>query len=148
MDNFVLVQEVIHSSLVHKEKGMVVKLDLENAFDRVRHRFLLEVLYKFGFGHKFINWIKACISEQWIAPLVNGRAMDFFKASRGLRQGFPLSPLLFVLQASVLGFLLNRKQSEQEIMGINIARGVKRTNHALFLDDSLSLGATSLVVAN
>lgn len=147
-DNYTLVQEAIHSSLARKEQGMIIKLDLESAFDRVRHRFLLEVLHKFGFGHKFINWIKACISEPWIAPLVNGRATDFFKASRGLRQGCPLSPLLFVLQASALSFLLNRKQTEQEIMGINIARGVKSINHALFADDTLLLGAASVVLAN
>eukprot|EP00253_Pinus_taeda_P015209 PITA_15209 len=55
VDNFILVQEVIHSSLTWKEKGMVVKLDLESAFDRVRHRFLLDVLHKFGFGPKFIT---------------------------------------------------------------------------------------------
>jgi len=126
---------------------MVIKLDLESAFDRVRHRFLFDVLHKFGFGLKFINWIKACISEPWIAPLVNGRATDFFKASRGLRQGCPLSPLLFILQASVLSFLLNKKQSDQEIMGLNIARGVKNINHALFADESLLLGATSLPTA-
>jgi len=113
VDNFILVQEAIHSSMARKEKGMVVKLDLENTFDRVRHSFLTEILHKFGFGSKFINWIKACISEPWIAPLVNGRAMDFFKASRGLRQGCPLFPFLFVLQASVLSFLLNKKQQNQ-----------------------------------
>lgn len=144
MDNFILFQEAIHSSLVCKEKGMVVKLDLENAFDRVRHNFLMDVLRKFGFGSKFINSIKACISEPWIAPLVNGRATDFFKASRGLRQGCPLSPLLFVLQAFVLSFLLNKKKQDQELMGLNIARGVNNINHALFADDSLLLGAASM----
>jgi len=126
---------------------MVVKLDLESAFDRVRHRFLLDVLHKFGFGPKFITWIKACISEPWIAPLVNGRATDFFKASRGLRQWCHLSPLLFILQASVLSFLLNKKQADQEIMGISIVRGVKSINHALFADDTLLLGAASLPLA-
>eukprot|EP00253_Pinus_taeda_P001999 PITA_01999 len=136
--------EAIHSSLTRKEKGMVVKLDLESAFDRVRHRFLLDFMHKLGFSPKFINWIKACIKEPWIAPLVNGRATDFFKASRGLRQGCPLSPLLFVIQASVLSFLLNKKQEDQEIMGINIARGVKSINHALFADDTLLLGTASL----
>jgi hypothetical protein len=53
---------------------MIVKLDFANAFDRVKHSFLFEVLQKIGFGRGFINWIKACISEPWIAPLVNGRA--------------------------------------------------------------------------
>ena len=87
VDNFVLVQEAIHSSLHRKEKGMVIKLDLENAFDRVRHSFLFEVLQKQGFRQNFVKWIRACISEPWIAPLVNGRAAEFFKATRGLRQG-------------------------------------------------------------
>jgi len=85
MDNFILVQEAIHSSLLRKEQDMAIKLDLANAFDQVNHRFLLNVMSKFGFGENFIKWIQACISEPWIAPLVNGRATDFFKASRGLR---------------------------------------------------------------
>jgi hypothetical protein len=136
VDNFILVQEAIHSSLHRKEKGMVVKLDLENAFDRVRHSFLLDVMHKFGFGNDFIHWIRACISEPWIAPLVNGRATDLFKATRWLQQGCPLSPLLFVLQDYVLSFYLDKKQLDQEIMGLNIARGVKNINHALFVNDS------------
>lgn len=127
---------------------MVVKLDLANAFDRVKHSFLLKVLHKFGFGEKFINWIWACISEPWIAPLVNGRAADFFKATRGLRQGCPLSPLLFVLQTFVLSFYLEKKMMDQEIVGLCIARGVKNINHALFVDDTLLLGAASLLIAS
>lgn len=108
VDNIILVQEDIHSSLQQKEKGMVVKLDLANAFDQVCHKFLFEVMHKFGFGQEFIRWVRACISEPWIAPLVNGRATEFFKASRALHQGFPLSPLLYVLQASALSFYLEK----------------------------------------
>jgi hypothetical protein len=54
------------------EKGMIVKLDLANAFDRVRHDFLFQVMQKFGFNDSFIQWIKACIETPWIASLVNG----------------------------------------------------------------------------
>eukprot|EP00253_Pinus_taeda_P018328 PITA_18328 len=98
---------------------------------------------KLGFGQSLIKRIKACISEPWIAPLVNGRAAKFFKASRGLRQGCPLSPLLFVIEDYVLSFYLNRKQQEQYIVGLCIARGVKCINHGLFADDTLLLGASS-----
>ena len=84
-DNILLVQEAIHSSFQNKEEGMVIKLDLANAFDRVRHDFLFLVMKKLGFSPHFINWVQGCISSQWIAPLVNGRSTDFFKASRGLR---------------------------------------------------------------
>ena len=103
-ENIILVQEAIHSSLKNGDKGMVVKIDLANAFDRVSHPFLFQVMQKFGFASDFISWVRACISNPWIAPLVNGRAGPFFQASRGLRQVCPLSPLLFAIQASVLSF--------------------------------------------
>eukprot|EP00253_Pinus_taeda_P027221 PITA_27221 len=148
VDNYLLVQEAIHSSLRRKEKGMAIKLDLANAFDRLNHSFLLNVMNKFGFGEKFIKWIRACISEPWIAPLVNGRATDFFKASRGLRQGCPLSPLLFVIQASVLSFLLNKSMQDHEINGLCITRGAKNINHELFADDTLLLGPATLPSAS
>jgi hypothetical protein len=84
MDNIILVQEALHSSIHRKDKGMIVKLDLENAFDRVRHTFLFQVMERFGFSPSFINWIKACIFGPWIAPLVNGHTTKFFQATRGL----------------------------------------------------------------
>lgn len=55
LDNIVLVQEAVHSSCQRKEKGMVIKLDLANAFDRVRHEFLFAVMKKLGFSSNFIN---------------------------------------------------------------------------------------------
>ena len=85
MDNVIQVQEAMHSSFLRKEKGILIKLDMENAFDRVKHSFLFSVLHSFGFSSSFLNLIKACISNPWIAPLVNGRPANFFQASRGLR---------------------------------------------------------------
>jgi hypothetical protein len=84
-DNIILVQEVIHSSIKQGEKGMIVKLDLANTFDRVRNVFLFHVLQKYGFNASFIQWIKAFIRTPWIALLVNGRATYLFQASRGIR---------------------------------------------------------------
>ena len=71
---------------------MVVKLDLANAFDQVRNKFLFEVLARFGFYHSFISWIRACIVEPWIAPFVNGRATEFLKLQGGSGRASP-SPL-------------------------------------------------------
>jgi hypothetical protein len=68
INNIVLVQEAIHTSFVAKEKGMVIKLDMKNAFDRVRHSFLFQVLQKFGFSPNFIHWIASCIGGPWITP--------------------------------------------------------------------------------
>jgi ribonuclease HI/exonuclease III len=146
-DNIVLVQEALHTSLGKKDKGMIIKLDLANAFDRVNHNFLFAVMKKFGFDESFVNWIRACINSPWIAPMVNGRATRFFKASRGLRQGCPLSPLLYAIQAAVLSYQLEHARTTSNLKGLQIAHGVKEINHAQFADDTLLLGGASSLVA-
>jgi ribonuclease HI/exonuclease III len=147
LDNIILVQEAIHSSYTKKEKGMAIKLDLANAFDRVRHDFLFAVMQRFGFDQQFINWVKACIKAPWIAPLVNGRPAKFFQASRGLRQGCPLSPMLYVLQASVLSYQLHYALHNRALSGIKTAPSVKEVSHTQFADDTLLLGAATLKTA-
>eukprot|EP00253_Pinus_taeda_P005038 PITA_05038 len=102
-ESILLFQEAIHSSLSRKEKGFVLKLDLENAFDRVRHSFLIVVLKKIGFEIPFIKIIVACISGPWISPLINDRPSEAFQSSQGRRQGCLLSPYLFILMAESFG---------------------------------------------
>lgn len=126
---------------------MIIKLDLVNAFDGVRHDFLFQVMQKFGFAQTFINWVKACIGSPWIALLVNGRAAGVFQASRGLQQGCPLSPLLYAIQASVLSFQLEHCRLHQNLIGLRIVQGVKDLNHAQFADDTLLLGGASAIIA-
>ena len=144
MDNIILVQEDLHSSIHQKDKGMITKLDLANDFYRVRHNFLFKVMEKLGFAPAFISQIKSCIGSPWIAPLVNGRATRFFQATRGLRQGFPLSPLLYAIQASVLSFQLDHIQTPNNLFGLRIASRVKDINHAQFADDTLLFGGASV----
>ena len=102
LDNVVQVQEALHSSYLRKEKGMLIKLDMKNTFDRVKLSFLYQVLRAFGFSAEFVRLIKACTDRPWISPLVNGRPRDFFQATRGMRQGCPLSPFLYILMGEVL----------------------------------------------
>ena len=97
LDNVIQVEETIHTSKQRKEKGMLIKLDTANAFDRVNRSFLCKVLLTFCFSPQFVQLIKACIDSPWIGPLVNGRPTNFFQAQRGIRQGFPLSPFLYIL---------------------------------------------------
>ena len=94
VDNVIQVQEAIHSSFLRKDKGMIIKLDMKNAFDRVKLSFLYKVLLTFGFSLDFVSLIKACTEKPWIAPLINGRLAYSFQSSRGLHQGCPLSPFL------------------------------------------------------
>eukprot|EP00253_Pinus_taeda_P027333 PITA_27333 len=145
-NSILLVQEAIHSSLSRKEKGFVLKLDLENAFDRVRHSFLIVVLKKTGFETPFINLIVACISSPWISPLINGRPGEAFQSSRGLRQGCPLSPYLFILMAESFSRVLDHNQRLGLITGIKFGNGAKSINHSQFADDTLLIGGASTTI--
>lgn len=147
LDNIFLVQESIHSSISKNHQGMAIKLDMANAFDRVNHDFLYAIMIKFGFSERFVRWVKACTNTPWIAPLVNGRPTTFFLATRGLRQGFPLSPFLYLLVVDSLSRKLHNLQSSRDLKGIKIARGIRPINHSQFADDTILLGRASTLIA-
>ena len=142
-DNVILIQEAIHRSINRQERGMIIKLDMENAFDRVDHHFLTEALRKFRISNNFINIISGCISNPWTAPLINGRPSRYFRSTRGMRQGCPLSPFLFIIMVETLSIHLENLCKKKLITGIRIERGTKEINHSLFADDTLLIGGAS-----
>jgi hypothetical protein len=111
---------------------MLIKLDMENAFDRVNLSFFYKVLLSFGFFPDFVNLRKESTKKPWIAPLVNGRSTSYFQASRGLRQGFPLSPFLYILMVDTLNRKLTVERRTGSIPGIRQMKGIDPINHALF----------------
>lgn len=147
-DSIVLVQEAIHTSYRTKSKGMVIKLDMANAFDRVWHSFLFEIMEPFEFSKNFIRWISACINGPLIAPLVNDGPSAFFQASRGLWKGCPLSPLLFIIVAKTLSTKLEQKHVLGNLLGLQIAWGTKNINHSQFADNTLFMGGASTTIAS
>eukprot|EP00253_Pinus_taeda_P016655 PITA_16655 len=125
---------------------MIIKLDMANAFDRVNHHFLREVLRKLGISNNFISIIMECNSHPWTAPLINGRPSSYFRSSRGLRQGCPISPFLYIIMEKTLSIHLEKLRKKKEITGISIERGIKEINHSLFANDTLLIeGASSLM---
>jgi hypothetical protein len=126
---------------------MIIKINMANAFDRVRHNFMFAILRKFGFSREFIAWVSAYISNPWIAPLMNGCPINFFKISRGMRRACPLSPLLYIIMAETLGRQLEKDRASKDIPRIKIARGTKRINHSQFIDDTLLFGCASIVIS-
>eukprot|EP00253_Pinus_taeda_P009869 PITA_09869 len=133
--------------LISSNQGMLIKLDTANAFDRVNRSFLYKVLHSYGFSTHFVNLIRACTDNPWITPLVNGRPTPFFQAQRGLRQGCPLSPFLYILMADSLSRNLSAEKAKGSLPGLKPSNSSPAQNHALFADDSLLLGGASVRIA-
>lgn len=107
VEGIIIAHEAIHSIRKAKVQRILIKLDIRKDYDMVDQDFLFRVLERFGFSTHWINWVKACIDGLWIFVLVNGSLQGFFQSSKGLQQGNPLSPFLFILLVEVWEDIFN-----------------------------------------
>jgi hypothetical protein len=100
--------EYIHQCHHSKREVIILKLDFEKAFDTIEHSTIVQVMTHLGLPDRWIHWMHIILSSGSSAILLNGIPGKFFKCKRGVRQGDPLSPLLFVLAAELLQILVNK----------------------------------------
>lgn len=109
IENVILTQEIINDIRLRTREGpnVVIKLDMNKAYDRLTWLFLTKVLRKVGFCERFIGIVYGIIVNNWYSVLINGQPYGFFKSTIGVKQGDHLSPTLFILAAEALSRGLN-----------------------------------------
>ncbi|KAK1644767.1 hypothetical protein QYE76_062572 [Lolium multiflorum] len=139
-DNAIIAFECFHA--IHngnKSSGSfcAYKLDLTKAYDRVDWKFLEEALRTMGFAEQWIKWIMTCVKTVRFSVKFNGKLLEKIYPSRGLRQGDPLSPYLFLLVGESLSALINRNINHNLLQELKISRNCPGISHLMFADDSL-----------
>ena len=114
-ENVVLLRDIVDITSELNLPAAILSLDQEKAFDRVDWNFMFLCLERMGFGQSFVRWVRLLYTRARCSILVDGYTSPVFYPSRGVRQGCPLSPLLYVLTMEVLAANL---RAHSDIVGI------------------------------
>ena len=147
-DNIRTISDIIEYTSINNPSGIIALIDFEKTFDTVNLSFLQSTLSAFGFGENFINWINILYTDINSCCMNNGHASAFFKLSRGIRQGCPISALLFILVAETLAITL---RSSGTVQGLTINGEIFKISQladdtTLFLRNTCSLNAAFVVL--
>jgi hypothetical protein len=118
LESVVVAHEIVHSLHKSGDPGLILKLDYEKAYDRVSWNFLFDMLTSRGFSDNWVWWMKAIVKGGSVGVNLNGEESPYFKPGKGLRQGDPISPLLFNLVGDVLTKMWRKASRTGHIKGL------------------------------
>ena len=139
-DNILVAFETLHYMKNHNSENsgfMALKLDMSKAYDQVEWSFLKAVMSQMGFQDRWIGLVMECITTVTYSILVNGEPSGEIRPSRGIHQGDPLSPYLFLLCSEGLHRMIQKAMEKGDIQGVSICRNGPKLTHLFFADDSL-----------
>ena len=140
MDGVLIANETIDYVRRKKKNGLIFKVDFEKAYDNVDWSFLIDSLKKMGFGHKWVKWIEECLISAKMSVLVNGSPTEEFPMRKGLRQGDPLAPFLFLIVVEGLHILVSEAEKKRLFEGIKVGKLETSVSHLQYADDAVFFG--------
>jgi hypothetical protein len=145
-NNIIVAQEIAHSFSLTSWKSLdfMLKIDLAKAFDRVEWHFIVSALARKGLHGHFINLVYACISSPTFSIIINGQSFAKFVSSRGIRQGCPLSPYLFVFAVNELALALQDALQSNHLTGISLGPNCPPIHCLMFADDLIVCGKANM----
>jgi len=144
LDGILVANEVVDEARRSKKELILFKVDFEKAYDSIDFDYLDEVMRNMGFPTLWRKWINECIRTATAFVLVNGSPTNEFSLERGLRQGDPLSPFLFLLAAEGFHVLMESLNLNDLFVGYTVGRSdVTVVSHLQFADDTLIMGVKS-----
>lgn len=147
LDSIITVHDNIHSLMMDKKEGFIMKIDLSKAYDIVDWSLLERSFLAFGFNRCCTKILMQLVTLASFSMLVNGSPTPFFKSSRGLSQGDPLSPILFVIMVECLGRYIDSTIQRGDLKGLRPSSSNHVCSHQQFVDDSIFLGEALVVEA-
>ncbi|GAU39768.1 hypothetical protein TSUD_220120 [Trifolium subterraneum] len=138
LDGILIANEIVDEAKKKKKELILFKVDFEKAYDSVEWSYLFSVMRKMNFPWKWRRWISECVRSASASVLVNGSPTDEFTFERGLRQGDPLSPFLFLIAAEGLNAMVNASVHANLFSGFSVGEDVPfQITHLQFADDTL-----------
>ncbi|VFQ90276.1 unnamed protein product [Cuscuta campestris] len=136
LDQILITKEMAHH-INRKAHGgnLIIKLDMAKAFDKLRWSYLFDILKSFGFSSSFIHMVNNLLSSSKYSVLFNGKPCGYFGQSRGVKQGDPLSPLLFIIASEGFSRNLNKLFIDGLIDRFNCGRNFISISHLSYADD-------------
>ncbi|GJU82120.1 RNA-directed DNA polymerase, eukaryota [Tanacetum coccineum] len=142
LDGPFIINELLARCHHKKQRAMVFKVDFAKAYDSIRWDYLEDVLHSFGFGSKWRSWIRGCLNSGMASILVNGSPTSEFQFHRGLKQGDPLAPYLFILVMESLHLSFTRVIEAGIFTGVRIDPSTM-ISHLFYADDVVFIGEWS-----
>ena len=140
-ENVRIIEDIMSYTAIKKIPGLILLVDFEKAFDSVEWPFLFKTLKNFNFGKNFIQWVKILYTNILSCVGNNGYYSNYFELSRGIRQGCPLSALLFILVVEVMAIEI---RNNDKVQGIVVGKTIFKIcqladDTTLFLDNVESI---------